>query len=111
EIDRPCDAFALVKRDRQALGRVELLPLTLLLRPREVIGAGAVACLARDVYLRIGRGKTASGGVVVLAQVGRMAIGAHVVPVLIDAGPVASIMRRDLFPGIQKEPPLAATFA
>ena len=37
EIDRPCDAFALVKRNRQTLGRVELLPLALLLRPREVI--------------------------------------------------------------------------
>ena len=49
--------------------------------------------------------------VVVLAQVGRMAIGAHVVPILIDAGPVASVTRRDLLAGIQKEPPLAATLA
>ena len=49
--------------------------------------------------------------VVVLAQVGRMAIGAHVVPVLIDTGPVASVTRRDLLTGIQKEPPLAAALA
>lgn len=40
-----------------------------------------------------------------------MAIGAHVIPVLIDARPVPGVPRRDLLSGIQKEPPLAAARA
>src|ERR1700733_13549368 len=40
-----------------------------------------------------------------------MTIGAHVVPVLIEAGPMPGIVRRDLLTRIQKEPPLTAPVA
>ena len=95
EIDRPFDAVAIVKRDRQAfVGKG--LPITLLLGPRDVIGAGTVASLACDIDLRVGGGKSAGASIVVLAQIGRMTISTHVVPVLIDAGPMPRVLISDL---------------
>ncbi|HVA76322.1 MAG TPA: hypothetical protein VNF27_00425 [Candidatus Binataceae bacterium] len=109
-IDRPCDAVAFVKRDRQALvGKG--LPIALLLRPRHVIGAGTVASLTRDIDLRVRSGKAASGSIVVLAQIGRMTIRTHVVPVLIDSSPMPRVPIGDRFTGIKCEPSLTAARA
>ena len=99
-IDRPRNTFALIERERQTFGRVERLPIALFLCPRNVIRAGAVTSLARHIDLGVGSRKRASASVVVLAKVGRMAVGAHVVPVLIDAGPVPRVIGRDLLTGI-----------
>src|SRR5664279_5450657 len=48
------------------------------------------------------------GQIVVLAQIGGVAIGAHVVPRLIVSGPVQRIGRPQLLAGIEVEPALAA---
>ncbi len=105
---RPGDALALVQRERETLARRERLPVALLVRPRDVAGAGAVAGLARDVDLVPLRIEGAGLRVEVLAQVGRVALGALEVPVLLHAGPVQRIAGLDVLAGIEVEPALAA---
>ena len=55
-------------------------------------------------------GRVVAVGLQVIAapQVGRVAVGAHPVPVLIDPGPVQLVVVRDLLVGIEVEPALAA---
>src|SRR5271167_3490290 len=76
-----------------------------------MIRSRAVARLACNVDLGIGRVVGTRPQVVVLAQVGRMAVRTHVIPGLIDTGPVQRIRRRDSLAWVEKEPPLAAAFA
>ena len=76
--------------------------------PLAVARARAVARLARDVDLLPGRLVDAAVCVVALVQVGRVALGAHVVPVLLDPGPVQRIVRPDALVRVQVEPALAA---
>jgi len=73
-------------------------------RPGHVLRAGAVARLAGDVDLGPGRMEAAVIGVVVLLQVGGVALGAHTVPVLGAAGPVQPVVRRDVLGRVEVEP-------
>ena len=70
----------------------------------DVRRAWAVARLAADVHLGPGRLVAIALTVVALPQVGRVAGGAHQVPVLITAGPVQRVVRCDPFVGVQREP-------
>src|ERR1700719_175166 len=73
-----------------------------------MIRSGTVARLACDVDLGVSGGVRAGARIVVLAQVGRMAVSTHVIPGLIDTGPVQWIRRRDFLAWIEKEPVLSA---
>ena len=84
-IDNPGRIAALVERDQQAIGfRIAEPRSAVFVRPRHMTGARPVAGLARDVDFRVSGGIGARAEIIVLAQVGRMAIGAHEIPVLID---------------------------
>src|SRR5262252_7752788 len=106
---RPRRALALVECDDEsvAAARVRLAAL-LRLRPRDVIGAGAVAGFARDIDLGPRARERLRRRVIVLAQRRRMAFRAHEVPVLFDAGPVQRVARAQLLVGVKMEPALAA---
>ena len=109
-VDRPMDTRALVEAHREpvvaalAPGQPALLPLG----PGDVGGAGTVAGLAGDVDLRPGGRVGVGGRVVVLAQLGRVALGAHEVPGLVDAGPMQRIAGLELAVGVEMEPALPA---
>ena len=79
-------------------------------RPGDMARALAVAGLAADADLRPGGGEAILGCVVVLAHAGRMALGAHEIPVLIQLGPMQDIVVLDLFVRIEVKPALAALF-
>lgn len=102
-VDRPVHAGALVEADREpviaalAPGHPAPLPPG----PGDVGGAGTVAGLASDIDLGPGRRVAVRGRVVVLAQLGRVALGAHEVPPLIDPGPVQRIARLELLVGVR----------
>ena len=78
------------------------------LGPSDMLRAGAVARHATHVEIgptgRVG----IRGEVVVLLQIGRVAIGTLVVPGLIAAGPVQWVAGLELLAGIEVEPALAA---
>ena len=109
-IDGPGNVLPLVEVDGEAVvaafapGQWALLAL----RPGDVGRAGAVAGFAGDVDLRPGRGIGVFLRVVVLAQLGRMALGALEIPGLIDPCPVQRIAGLELLVGIEMEPALAA---
>ncbi len=105
---RPGHAPALVERERQALARRQRLPVALTVRPGDVVRPGAVTGFAGHVDLRPRRAEGPRRGVEVLAQVGRVALGALEVPVLADAGPVQRIAGPDVLAGVEVEPALSA---
>ena len=74
------------------------------LGPGDVARAGAVAGLAGDVHLRPGGRVGVALRVVALDQVGRVALGAHAVPVLAVARPVQPVGGRDRPARIEEEP-------
>src|SRR6266851_6161055 len=76
-----------------------------------MIRSGTVACFACYVDLCVGGCISTRAQFVVLAQVGRMAIRAHVIPGLVDTGPVQRIRRRDSLARVEKEPTPASTLA
>src|SRR5262249_12804643 len=108
----PRDIAALVETNREALGGVFLAaerpPARLRARPAEVVRALAVAGLASDADLRPGRGEAVVRRLVVLDDPGRVALGAHEVPVLIQSGPVQHVVVLDLLVPVGMEPALAA---
>ena len=67
-----------------------------------------MAGLAADADLGPGGGEAIVRRIVVLAHAGRVALGAHEVPVLVQLGPVQDIVVADLLVGIEVEPALAA---
>src|SRR5271165_6218023 len=77
------------------------------LRPCHMVRTGPVARFAGDIDLRPRSRVAVLGKVVILAQVGGVAIGAHVVPVLVAPRPVQRIGTRYLLSGIEMEPALA----
>ncbi len=102
---RPRDALALVQRDRQTLVAAGAAPGgAARLRPGDVARAGTVTGLAGDVELRPCRLERSGPGVEVLPQIRRVALGALIVPVLVDAGPMQRIAGLDAAPRIQMEP-------
>ena len=76
--------------------------------PRDVARALPVAGLARDVDLLPCRLVAGGGGVVALDQLGRVALGALQVPVLVQASPVQRVLGVDLLLGVEVEPALPA---
>ncbi|MOA04097.1 hypothetical protein D3C78_1236320 [compost metagenome] len=100
----PAAAAALVELNGQALVRLLLAAAG----PAQVLRSGTVAGLAAHADLRPAGGEAIAFGVVVLAQVGGVAIRAHEVPVLCRAGPVQRIGVADLLFRIEMEPALSA---
>src|SRR5688572_5668633 len=99
-IDGPRRAATLVECHGQSFRAAAEGGETCVLRSR------AVASLATDADLAPGRGIGVRARVVVLLQVGRMAIGAHVVPVLLPFRPVQLVAVIDPFIRVQVEPAL-----
>jgi hypothetical protein len=107
--DRPGDAPAIVQRVDESLPPiVQTSPVAILLRPRNVIGAGAVTRLAGDVDLRIARGKAAGLRIEILPNARRVARRAHVVPVLARARPVQRVTEAHVVARIEVKPALPA---
>ena len=102
--------MARVELNRQALTAVFLRSGFVLpgLGPGDVVRAGAVAGFARDVDFRPGRGIAVLGQIVILLQIGRVTLGAHVVPCLVPPRPVKRIGVRHLLVWIKMKPLLAA---
>jgi hypothetical protein len=73
-----------------------------------VIRSRTMACLACYVDFSIGGGISASAWIIVLAQVGRVAVRTHIIPSLIDTGPMQWIRKRNFLTWIEKEPALSA---
>ena len=92
------------------VGLAERPPALPVPRPTDVPRALAVAGLAADADLGERRGEAIGRRIVVLAHAGRMALGAHEVPVLVQLGPVQDVVVTDLLVGIEVEPALAARF-
>ena len=111
-IGRPGDAGAVVEADQQPLARILALaerpPALLLLGPGDVRRALPVTGLAADIDLRPGGGEMIGRRIVVLAHAGRVALGAHEIPVLVQLRPVQEVAGADLLVGIEVEPALAA---
>ena len=105
---RPGHAAPLVQRDGEPLVGVERAPVRPFLRPGHVVGARPVARLARHVEFRPGRLVDPGRGVEVLAQVGRMALGAGEVPVLATRCPMQPIAGLDVLPRVEVKPALAS---
>src|SRR3954467_13008763 len=68
----------------------------------------AVAGLTADTDLGPRSAEAIVLGIVVLSHAGRVALGAHEVPVLVQLGPMQDIVVADLLMGIEVEPALAA---
>jgi hypothetical protein len=104
------DAFALVEVDREPViaAFAPRQPALLALGPGDVGGAGTVASLTRDIDLRPGGRVGVGHRIVVLAQLGRVALGAHEVPGLVDAGPMQRITGLELPVGVEVKPALPA---
>src|SRR5690606_24455417 len=74
----------------------------------DVRGTGTVAGFAADGHLGVGGAERIRRGVVTEPDVGRMTLRAHVVPVLVRAGPVERIAGRHRLVGVEVEPALPA---
>ena len=80
-------------------------------RPRDMVGGGTMAGLARHVDLGPRRVKHVAGHVELLAQVRGVAFRALEIPVLVDARPVQRIAGLQVTPGVEVKPALAARLA
>ena len=78
------------------------------LRPGDMAGARAVAGFAGDVQRGPGGMIAVALQVIAAHEVGRVAVGAHPVPVLIDPGPVQLVVMGDLLARVEVKPALAA---
>ena len=108
-VRRPVHAPALIEAQGKALARRFLRADALLaFGPGDMARGRAVAGLAADADLAPPGRVNVPGRVVVLLQIGRMAPGALVIPVLIDARPMQGVARRELAAGVKIEPSLAA---
>ena len=87
---------------------VSWLSLLARLGPGDVAGTGAVARLAGNVDIGPARRVGIGGEVVVLLQIGRVAIGALVIPGLVAPGPVQRVAGFEFLIGVEMEPALAA---
>ena len=76
--------------------------------PARMSRAGSVTRLARHVDLRARRVEFAGRGVISLPHAGRVAIGAHEVPVVLCARPMELVGVGDNHARVEREPPLTA---
>jgi hypothetical protein len=108
----PDDIAPLVETNQQTFRRMLTLterpPALLGARPGEVSGALAMAGLTADADLCPGTGEAVIHRVVILAHAGRVALGAHEIPVLVQLGPMQDVVVLDLLVRIEMEPALAA---
>ena len=110
-VDRPAGVLALVEIDDQAFGVAGLVvraPAGMGVRPGDMRRALAVAGLAADADLGPCGGEGVLCRVVVLAHAGRVAFGAHEVPVLVEPGPVQDVVMADRLVRIERKPALPA---
>ena len=77
-------------------------------RPGHVARSRPMAAFAADVAFGPGAAVGARDDIEFLLEVGRMAFGAHEVPVVLAARPVQRVAGLDVLPGMQVEPALAA---
>ncbi|CEG08409.1 hypothetical protein BN961_01824 [Afipia felis] len=100
---RPGDALMFVKPHQQSLAGILALtkrpPVPLIARPGGMARALPMTGFAADTDFRPCGGEAIFGRVVVLAQAGRVALGTHEIPVLVQLGPVQDIVMFDLFVG------------
>src|ERR1700688_2564114 len=87
-IDLPGDAAAFIQSDGQTTVRFVAAPIAAPRSPRHMVGSWAVARLAGNVNFRVSGGVSARAEMVVFAHVGRMTVGAHEIPVLVESGPM-----------------------
>src|SRR5262249_32614520 len=108
----PSDALALVEANQEphlgVFALAERPPAFPAARPGDVSGALPVAGLATDAHLRPRAGEAVVRRVVVLAHAGRVALGAHEIPVLVQLRPMQDVVVLDLLIRIEMEPALAA---
>ena len=64
--------------------------------------------LATDADLGKSCGKSVVHRIIIFAHTGRVAFGAHEIPVLVQLGPMQDIVVLDFLVGIQMKPALAA---
>src|SRR5262249_34121616 len=93
---------------RRMLTLTERPPALLGARPGEVSGALAMAGLAANADLCPGAGEAVIHGVVILAHAGRVALGAHEIPVLVELRPMQHVVVLDLLVRMEMEPALSA---
>src|SRR3989304_8061521 len=110
-IHGPRDAAALIEARGQAFGAVIRRKLARLLRvgPGHVPRAWAVAGPATHRALGPLRLEAVSNQVIVLAHAGRVAVGAHEVPILRWLGPVQLVLVGNPLARVHVEPPLPPT--
>ena len=108
-IGLPGNAVPFVQEDGKPFARIFVLskPAPLAVGPIDVSGAFAVARLATDADFCPRRVEAIIGRVVIFLDAGRVALGAHEIPVLIELGPVQDIVVPDLLVAIEMKPALA----
>jgi hypothetical protein len=111
-IDPPDDIASLVEANDEALPRIvvfaERPPALPRACPGDVVRALAVAGLATHADFRKARGEAIVGRIVILVHAGRVALGAHEIPVLVELRPVQHVVVLDLLVRIEMEPALSA---
>src|SRR4029077_4262367 len=78
--------------------------------PLQGARAGTVTRLATDVDFGPARFEPICRGLVVFLKASRVAVGAHVIPVLCGTRPVQLVVVRNAFVRVEMKPPLAALF-
>ena len=76
-------------------------------RPADMVRTGAVTRLAAYADFRERGGITVVCRIIILAQAGGVTLGAHIIPVLVQLGPVQHVVMLDLLVGIEVEPMLS----
>ena len=107
-VDRPRHAAAIAEFGGEAAARQALAALGRRVCECDVLGAGPVAGFAPDTDLRPFRRVGVGRRVVVLPHVGRVAVGAHVIPVLLPLRPVQLVARIDPLVRVEVEPALSS---
>ena len=107
-IDWPAHASTLIKHDGEPFGRRLGRRRAWRTRPIEVRRCRTVTGLATHRYLGESRVERVARGVITLAHLGGVAIGAHEVPVLRALRPVQLVTMVDALIGVLPEPALAA---
>ncbi len=111
-IRRPADVRALVEIDQEplrvAFARTGPRRALMRMRPSNVLGPLPVASLAADADLLPRRREGVVGRVVILAHAGRVTLGAHEIPVLVELRPMQNVGVADRLARIEMEPALTA---
>src|SRR5882757_11160536 len=111
-IGKPSDAVTLIQEHSKTLDGIVALsegrPALLVVCPTDVTRTLSVAGLAADAYFCPCGGKSIVGCIIIFLHAGRVALGTHEIPVLVQLCPVQDIIVLDLLVGIEVKPALAA---